>query len=644
MLFRTAVVVLCLVEGGRISLLCDTASLTWKERQNYRAAPVSFSGRHRGPGFERVPRKRTNVHFVNHLSLSSRLVNQILLNGSGVAAGDINGDGRTDIYFCGLERANRLYLNRGNWQFDVVGKGTSICCAGQYSTGAVFADLDGDGDLDLLVSSIANGVRCFINDGQGDFTEKPGFIESPEPHGSMSMTLADIDKDGDLDLYVANYRPTTFRDRPDASVRVKIRNGEPEVTSVEGMSESPEALRKRFEVDRRGELIENGEPDWLYLNDGKGRFRRVSWTGGRFRDSQREPLEHPPHDWGLSARFHDINGDHAPDLYVCNDFHSPDRIWINDGKGQFRASEIKAFAYTPLYSMGTDIADINNDGHPDIFVADMLSRHHHQRMVQVGQPTAYRESRSQANLRGRAQYMRNMLYLNRGDGTFAEIAHFSRVAASGWSWSPLFMDVNLDGYQDLLITTGHERDILDADIRSKIETIKARDKPSARQQLLLRRRYPRLNLPNVAFRNNGNLTFDEVSREWNFADRGITHGIASADLDNDGDLDLVMNRLNDTALLSRNTATAPRVAVRLQGRSPNTYGVGARISVYGGPCVQTSEISCGGNYLSSNSLTETFAVGDSPDSDLRIRVLWPDGEETRIKNAKSNRYYEIHQE
>jgi len=352
---------------------------------------------------------------------------------------------------------------------------------------------------------------------------------------------------------------------------------------------------------------ENGEPDLLLRNDGDGHFKPVSWTDGSFLDEEGRPLAAPPLDWGLSVMFRDVNGDGAPDLYVCNDFKTPDRLWLNDGRGRFRAAPPLALRQTPLSSMGVDFADVNRDGFDDFLVVDMLSREHERRFVQRTdiKPAIL----PPGVLDNRPQYPRNALFLNRGDGTWAEIAQLAGLEATEWSWTPVFLDVDLDGYEDLLVCNGFERDGMNVDVLQRLERAKKERPLSSLEQLHLRKMFPRLDTPNLAFRNRGDLTFEDVSAAWGFHDRGVSQGMALADLDNDGDLDVIVNNLNGPAALYRNESTAPRIAVRLKGAPPNTRGIGAKITVLGGPVPQSQEMICGGRYLSSDDPMRVFAAG-----------------------------------
>jgi hypothetical protein len=301
-------------------------------------------------GFTLMSPAETGIAFTNSISEEAAAANRVLYNGSGIAVGDFDNDGRPDIYFCSLNGRNTLYKNLGGWRFSDVTVQAGLKRDARYYRGAVFADVNGDGALDLLVCVLGGGVECFINDGHGHFTDTTGAARTTSRFGSSTLALADVDGNDTLDLYVANNRTDDMRDR--GQVNLHLVNGK--------MTVPPELKDRLFVVN--GQIFEYGEPDQLYLNDGKGRFTPVSWTGGRFRTEEGGPLTQPPLDWGLTATFRDMNADGFPDLYVCNDFWTPDRVWLNDGKGRFRAGARLMLRNMSASSMGVDLADIDRDG------------------------------------------------------------------------------------------------------------------------------------------------------------------------------------------------------------------------------------------------------------------------------------------
>ncbi len=590
------------------------------------------------PGFDVLPAPAAGITFTNSVPSSRHLTNQIYLNGSGVALGDVDGDGRCDVLLGGMDGTTTLYRNRGDWRFEDVTASSGLDASGLDVSGVLLADLDGDGTPDLVWNTVGQGTRVWFGR-NGRF--EPGPLLNPGA-GGMSLTAGDLDGDGDLDLYVANYRTRSVRDEPGARFGIQEENGRPRVVTYNGRSTNEPDLVGRFHVTPSG-VKENGEPDVLYLNDGKGGFRPASWSDGTFVDEDGRPLTGPPYEWGLSAMIRDFTGDGLPDLYVCNDFESPDRFWINEtppgGRLRLRLVSTLALRNTSAFSMGVDAADIDRDGHVDFVVLDMLSRDHRLRQRQVsGLPPSFAVP---GVLDDRPQFSQNTLFRGRGDGTFAEIGRLAGVAASEWSWTPVFLDVDLDGFEDLLISNGHEMDMMDVDIIERAEVLRQQRRMSPREQLELRRMFPRFNARNVAFRNRGDLTFEEVGAAWGFDVAEVALGMAAGDLDGDGDLDLVVNNLNAAPTLYRNRGSAPRLAVRLAGRAPNTAGIGARITVRGGPVVQTQEIVAGGRYLSGDEPVRTFAAGTS--THLMVEVTWRDGAVTVVSNVPPGRTLRVEQ-
>ncbi len=586
-------------------------------------------------GFTRLAPQETGILFTNLLDDARSATNRNLLSGSGVAAGDVDGDGLADLYFCALDNHNVLFRNLGGMRFRAV-EAPEIACEGWDASGAVFADVDGDADLDLLVNSLGQGTHLFLNDGKGRFSKaaNSGLVTHT---GSTSMALADIDGDGDLDLYVTNFRPTTIRDHPKANYSIEFVGQKPVVAKLDGRPTTAPDLTNRFVVAPSGAVLEFGEADALYENDGSGHFTQVSFTAGRFLDENGKPLQTPPFDWGLAAQFHDFTGDGAPDIYVCNDYWTPDRIWLNDGKGRFRAAPWNVFRTISRSSMGVDFADIDRDGDADCIIVDMLARSHTDRQKQVGELPMFAFPPGLSEVA--VQVSQNTLQVNRGDATFAQAGELAGLEGSEWSWGPIFMDVDLDGWEDLLVSNGHRRDFQDADAVAQIHQAIATRRIAFSEPQKIMDLFPRQHVAKGAFRNNRDLTFSDVASEWGLSEPDISHGFCLADLDNDGDLDLVMNNLGTAAAIYRNESTAPRIAVRLEGAGKNRAGVGAKITVRSGALSQTQEMIAGGRYLSGDAMERVFATPTREPVSLEIK--WRNGRVKKIDGIAPNHRYVI---
>lgn len=626
-----------LVLSGCLVFSAGAGTLSWEQGNGFRRAKLNMPAQGR-TGFQKLDGAEVGIRFTNRVERTRSILNRNLLNGSGVALGDVDGDGLVDVYLCGIEPDNVLYRNLGNWKFEDITAAAGVACPKQDSTGAVFADVDGDGDLDLLVSALGHGARLFLNDGKGRFREATDEAGLRSSAGSMSMAVADVNGDGFLDLYLANYRVDTIANMPTTNFRIQTVQGRPEVVQVNGQPVTLPQWTNRFLVSPTGTVEELGEPDVLYLNNGQGRFTPLSFTGGAFLDEEGQPLAEPPRDWGLTVQMRDLNDDGAPDIYVCNDFFTPDRIWMNDGHGRFRAIAATAVRTTSTFSMSVDGADIDRDGHVDLFVADMVSPDHRKRHVQLGGHIAF--PRLIGWFEDRPQAGRNTLLRNRGDGTFAEIGCYSGVEATDWTWCPVFLDVDLDGYEDLLISNGVMFDYQNIDMANRLENRAAGRRLTQNDVLQFMGNFPTLETPNLLFRNRGDWTFEDVSAAWGFATPGISQGVALGDLDNDGDLDLIINNLERNAGIYRNETIAPRLPVRLKGAGRNTEGVGAKITVRGGPVEQSAEMICGGRYLSCSQALRVFAAGTA--RSLAVQVDWPDGRQSAL-SAEPGYLYEVDQ-
>ena len=439
---------------------CTEKDPEWKKGQIYKVEPLSQPIGSNAPGFTEVNPSETGVIAANKIGQKEVIENQHLMHGSGVALGDVNGDGWVDIYIPRIRESNILYINKGNWTFEDQTVSAGVACENRYSTGSTFADVDGDRDLDLIVTALGGPNSVFINDGNGKFKERKlsSFLDRP---GSTSSALADVDNDGDLDLYITNYKRLAMRDSLPPPV-ISFDNTLMEITNNRWIVMPP--FNREYETSVKNNVLfrfEMAEVDQFYLNDGEGNFNLIDMTSSHFTDETGAPIQDHLRDWGLMAQFRDINNDSHPDIYICNDFESPDRAWINNGDGTFKAISKLAIRHTSNSSMAVDFADLNKDGYTDFFVTDMMSQSHILKKTQMG--TMAPTPLSIGEIDNRPQYMHNTMFLNRGDHTFSEISQFSNTYASEWSWATMFMDVDLDGHEDILITTGHMYDVQDSD-------------------------------------------------------------------------------------------------------------------------------------------------------------------------------------
>jgi hypothetical protein len=585
---------------------------------------------------------------------------------SGLAAGDVDGDGRIDLFVCGMESPNTLYRNLGNWKFEDITAQAGVDCASWRLSGAVFADVDGDSDLDLITTSLRNGRNfLFLNDGKGKFTEslKIGWVNDPRG-GSVGACLADVDGDGDLDMYVSKHLKMYLHQELGVERHEAIRS-----MGSRPRTEAEHKLYTKYftyliKTDAEGKPSRRDVPkniaDQFYLNDGQGGFRAATDADLRFRDAQGRPVPIPT-DPCQEAIFRDVDGDGDPDLYVCSDFDWPDRFWINDGSGRFQAIGNEALRRTSQFSMGIDFTDINRDGHVDFLTCDMLSRSHKRRKTQMGQMQP--STPTIGEIFDRPQIMQNTLQLNRGDGTWTEIAQFAGVKASEWSWGVAFTDVDLDGFEDLIVATGMNRDFMDADTNKRADDVR-RKKSNVDSRLFTFEWYPKLPTQNVIYRNNGDLTFEYKSDEWGFAKETISNGkksykkykavsggLTQADFDGDGDLDLIFNNEDKPLEIYRNETIAPRVAVRLIGHAPNTQAIGAKVRLIGGPgdangrAPIEQEISCGGGFASGSDTLASFGTGQMTEG-LKLEIIWRNRSQltrTVIENVKPNHLYTLSQ-
>lgn len=551
----------------------------------------------------------TNIDFRNTLTQTEdfNIIEYLYFyNGGGVSAGDINNDGLIDLYFTSNQGENKLYLNKGNFVFEDITRSAGVGGVGNWKTGTTMADVNGDGYLDIFVCGVGNYKKfdgrnqLFINNGDMTFTDRSKEYGLAFQGFSTQAAFFDYDNDGDLDMYLLNHSVHTTR------------------------SYGHSRLRHQSDVlagDKlyRNELVPSGKP----------RFTQVTARAGIYSSQI---------GYGLGVAVSDVNNDGYADIYVSNDFHENDYLYINQRDGTFVETVSKSLPHVSRFSMGNDIADINNDGRFDIMVLDMLPREESIIKTTAGEEP-YDIYQFKLRFGYHHQFSRNTLQLNRGiDGygkvLFSDVAAFAGVEASDWSWAPLLADFDNDGYKDIFIANGIVTRPNDLDYINFISSDTARQNYDYEAFI---RNMPSGKVANMFFRNQGGFHFEDVSSKWAQPRSNISTGAAYADLDNDGDLDLIVNNINEHASIYRNNSSREGnwLQVEFQGDAGNRFGIGAKVLVYTQDNVIVHEQFLTRGWESSVSPVMHIGVGDGTvDS---VTVIWPGGNYQTIKSDLQNR-------
>ena len=556
--------------------------------------------------FNQLNEKDTGISFINTLTESDSLnyfTYGYIYMGGGVSAGDINNDGLIDLFFTGNMVPNKLYLNKGNLTFEDISEKALITGDNRWYTGTTMVDVNNDGLLDIYCSVGGKFApkenQLFINNGDSTFTESAKEYGIADIGNSVQATFFDYDLDGDLDLYVANYPPTSFN-APNSFYKFKMSNAN------------------------------DNETDNLYRNDGDT-FTKVTDKAGL-------------RNFGLtlSATIGDLNNDNWPDIYVSNDFSTPDFIYINNKNGTFTEHSKDVTKQTAFYGMGVDIADFNNDQLLDIIQVDMMAKNNRRAKANMASmnPELFWGT---VNSGFHYQYMQNNLQLNNGllnnsQPDFSNISRLAGISSTDWSWGPLFADFDNDGWKDIFISNGTRREINNKDYFKTLEKSKNKQDSLLEKSLAI----PSEKIDNFIFKNNKDLTFTKMNNKWGISYEGFSNGGVYVDLDNDGDLEIVTNNIDDYASVFENTSSEKNkhITLKFNGPNKNKFGIGVKAYVSTNNTTQFQEMTLTRGFQSSVAPQLHFGLGKT-DIISEIKIKWPDGKIQLLTNIKADQFLKI---
>jgi hypothetical protein len=514
--------------------------------------------------------------------------------GSGVAIGDLNNDGLPDVFFGGNQVGDRLYLNKGNFKFEDISKSSKISRSPGWSWGVTMADVNADGYLDIYVSRNGNSLdinkrrnQLFINNQDLTFTESAISYGLADIGFSTQAVFFDMDNDGDLDMYQVNQL---------ADKKVLLIN---------------KMTAKDYESFK----------DRIYRND-NGTFKDVSSETGISRNLA----------YGLSVNAADFNNDGFTDLYVANDYAEPDFMYFNNGDGTFTNVINEQLKHITNLSMGSDTGDINNDGFIDLFTTDMTPEDHYRSKTNMRSMNADLFNKM-IDSGAHHQYMTNTLQLNTGLGTFSDIATMAGVAFTDWSWASLLVDLDNDGFKDIIVSNGIKKDVENSDYLNALENLD--EETTAKELFTLSKNTPSQPLSNYVFRNKGNLQFEKMADKWGFNTPSFSNGMAYGDLDNDGDLDIITNNIDSKAFVYKNNTNGNFLKIKLEGNDKNKFGFGVKAIIHYDGKQQVLENTVTRGYFSSVEPGLFFGLGKVKNVD-KIEVLWQDGKVNVFKDVEAN--------